>query len=507
MSYLGKPPLKTPVLWQSVAFFFDNFNVTDQGWITSTDSTLHNPFFRTQRVQCTYQTSGLYGPTSRYIFYFLAVVSILFRNSSWVVTVALVTVMIYSSTAAIHAIVAAAAALKQLTTRLVAMRENYEVVLINGPSQTGRLEQASSGGPVWLPVLPMVYEPDADAVLAVVGFAYLCLLPMHVRSETLRNAKPAQSKIVLAWSILLFVGLIGAFLVDIFVTIWFFPQLGFCPPDQTDTLPMFSNGPPVGLKSWDKTDWYGWNRTVSDYFIYNNSSAVFLNACLYPCSQFSWPIRDPTDIIVHHPLSDQAPIGPEFVIALYVAACVIFGLFTAATLTVSLKRRVSDRFRTVRARTILNEFRQLWSSGDYSGLWILTVVTLAQWPSIITSLFFMGVKEHSLWWGGPQEETFRHIGQWGVLVDSVLLFFAGWLAGTKLESEQEQQQKLQKQQQELQEKQQELQKKQQELQKQQQGLQEQQQELEKQRQQLQEQRQELQEQPQEPQTQEQQPQV
>jgi hypothetical protein len=368
--------------------------------------------------------------------------------------------MIYSSTAAIHAIVAAAAALTQLTTRLTALQKNYEAVLIDGPSQTGRLEQASPDGPVWLPVLPMVYEPDADAVLAIVGFAFLCLLPMQVRSKTLRNVKPEQKTIVLVWRILLFVGIISALLVDIFVTIWFFPQLGFCPPDQADTLPMFSNGPPVGLKSWDRTDWYRWNRTVSDHFIFNNSSVVFPNDCIYPCSEFPWPIRDPTDIIiVHHSLSDNAPISAEFVVALYIAACVVVGLFAGATITVLCIRRVSARFQDVGVRTVVKEFRKAWSSRDYSGVCILTLVTFAQWPSIITCLFFIAVKEYSLWWGGLQEQTFRHIGQWGILVGSLLLFVAGWsgrgeLASTSENERQRQQKEKEQQEKEPQEKEQ-----------------------------------------------------
>ena len=173
MSYLGKPPLQTPSLWQSVAYFFNNFNTTDQGWITGTDHILHNPFFRTQWVICTYQTSGSYSSTPRYIFYALALLSILARKTPWGVPVALVTVIIYSSTAAIHAIVAAMAALTQLTTRLAAIQENYEVVLIDGqstdwPSRTGVVQVELSRS-----VLPMVYQPDADAILAIVGFAFL----------------------------------------------------------------------------------------------------------------------------------------------------------------------------------------------------------------------------------------------------------------------------------------------------------------------------------------------
>ena len=103
---------------------------------------------------------------------------------------ALVSVILYSSAAAIHAIVAAVAVLTQLITRLAAIRENYKVVLIDGASQTDYLEQGSAGGSLWLSVIPMVYEADANAILAIVGFAFLCLLSMQARSRTLRDAKP-----------------------------------------------------------------------------------------------------------------------------------------------------------------------------------------------------------------------------------------------------------------------------------------------------------------------------
>jgi hypothetical protein len=297
---MDKPHLRTPVLWQSIAFFYGNFNTTNQGWITRTDQSLHNQFFRTQWVVCTYPTSGSYCRTPRFIFYALALLSLLALRKSWGITVGVATVMIYSSTAAIHAMVAAVAALTQLTTRLSAIQENYEVLLVDGPSQTGRLEHGSPGGPMWLPVLPMVYEPVADAILAIVRAAFLCFLPMQVRSTTLKKAKPEQKAIVIAWSILLWVGLVSALAIDIFVTIWFFPQLRFCPKDDADPIPTSSYGPPAGVDSWDGKDWYRWNRTIRDHFIFNNSTALFLNNCIYPCSEFSWPLRDPTDIIMDH---------------------------------------------------------------------------------------------------------------------------------------------------------------------------------------------------------------
>jgi hypothetical protein len=287
-NHQNKPPLKTLVLWESIASFYQDFYTTDKdNWITVADHTLHNPFFRTRWVNCAYQPSGNYGRTPRYIFYALTLLSIKARRKSWVTSVALASVMLYSSTAAIHAMVAAVAALTQLTTRLVAIRENYEVVLVDGTSLTGNLEQGSAAGPIWLPVIPMVYETDANAILAIVGFAFLFLLPTLIISETIRNLKPAHKNILYTWTILLFLGLVSAFLVDIYVTMWSIPQLGFCSFNQTDPLPTFSNGLPSGVEDWDGKDWYRWNRTIRDHFIFKNSTALFRNNCIYPCSEFS----------------------------------------------------------------------------------------------------------------------------------------------------------------------------------------------------------------------------
>jgi hypothetical protein len=47
----------------------------------------------------------------------------------------------------------------------------------------------------------LVHETDENAVLAVIEFAFLCLLPMQAGSWTLRDAKPAQKAIIFAWCI------------------------------------------------------------------------------------------------------------------------------------------------------------------------------------------------------------------------------------------------------------------------------------------------------------------
>ena len=37
---------------------------------------------------------------------------------------------------------------------------------------------------------------------------------------------------------------------------------------------MVSNGPTAGAETWDEKDWYRWNRTIRDHFVFNNSTWV-----------------------------------------------------------------------------------------------------------------------------------------------------------------------------------------------------------------------------------------
>lgn len=142
----------------------------------------NNPVFDTQWVECSYPISGGYGPTPRYIFYSLALFALCMRKRAWVITAALGSVMTYSSTAAVHAIVLVTLRTKLVSQQLV--REDM-VVLINGTSNTG-YNDGSDSSTLWLPVLPMAWDNDDDPVLAIVGTAFLALLPMQLWSTTFK---------------------------------------------------------------------------------------------------------------------------------------------------------------------------------------------------------------------------------------------------------------------------------------------------------------------------------
>lgn len=131
---------------------------------------------------------------------------------------------------------------------------NPETVFVQGRSETGVEEPARSDGPVWMPVLPMAWDNDTDPVLAIVGTAFLLLLPMQIWSRTLRDAGTLRKRIVLAWALLLFAGLIAALVSVAYVYFYAFPQVRFCPMHEADALPLTSPGVPDGVEPWDGLD-------------------------------------------------------------------------------------------------------------------------------------------------------------------------------------------------------------------------------------------------------------
>jgi hypothetical protein len=193
-----------------------NYNLTSGSWITVLNGTEQNPFFRTQMVGCSYQISGGYGLTPRIIFYVLATIAVLWRNTKWAVDGALAAVMVYSSSAAVHAVVLAAIR-RQMVPKYVT--DNWQAVLVAGTTKTGLLETASTAwnSPVWLPVLPMSWDSDGDPVLNIVGSTFLLLLPMQIWSRTFEQAGLVQKRVVFTWGLLLLMGLISALVNEAYV--------------------------------------------------------------------------------------------------------------------------------------------------------------------------------------------------------------------------------------------------------------------------------------------------
>jgi hypothetical protein len=144
--------------------------------------------FVLERVIASYAISGNYGLALRIIFYVLILVAIKQRRS-FLASIALGSVMIYSSTAALHAIVLAA-----LTSQIVpsSSLQNYRIVEVEPETM--------------IPIIAGVIEADTDTVFTIVGTAFVALLPMLVWSSTFRDAE--QKAILVMWSVLLFAGLV-----------------------------------------------------------------------------------------------------------------------------------------------------------------------------------------------------------------------------------------------------------------------------------------------------------
>lgn len=420
------------------------YNYTWDGtgdWVGVFNGTQKNDYFRTQWVECSYQISGGYGSTPRYIFYALALVSILARKESWLVPVALASVMVYSSTASIHALVLAIIRQRMVPKQVTG--ENYQTILAAGTSINGTQEDQSTdwNGPVWMPVLPMVWDNDCDPVLAVVGFAFLLLLPMQIWSKTFQNkTNPAQKATMFIWALLLLAGLICALINEAYVDMWSFPQLRFCPLDDEDHLPFSNSGVPSVAGQWDGQNWYQWNKTVSDYFVYGNLTVPPPNICMYPCFEFNWPLRDPADIYVSAVSSSEVKLSYSLLFAAYV----LVGISGTASLTVLVLRflarpnalgedekdRLTFAYRKSK-EAVANLVRNLNSVGAWKEtvfrLWLLIVMLDAFILNPIALAFMVTYTEWMMWDVDAGGESFRHIGQWGVLAATLVVIAAAVL--------------------------------------------------------------------------------
>jgi hypothetical protein len=349
--------------------------------------------------------------------------------------------MVYSATAAVHSLVLAAIR-KSLYPD--AMINNYEVVLVQGQSASGRYgDYWTDHDPVWVPVLPMAADNDADPVLAIVGTAFLLLLPMQIWSRTLRTATTQRRRVVLAWALLLFAGLIAA-LINVAYSLGFiFPQLRFCPMDREDPLPLTSPGVDDGVQDWDYMDRYRWNRTVADHFVHGNRSGPVSTACFYPCFARSSPLRDRADIYVVEWGYGEI-IDTSIGIGVVVAAYVMVSLFTACSLTVASLANIAcipRNWRTLNVKSSTENIRGTWFAPALSSsgrawrvslrLWIFYNLVVARWLSFPIILAFVCHIEWLILTADPGAESFNLIGQWGVLAGALLVLLAAAISGVK----------------------------------------------------------------------------
>ncbi|KAM3557850.1 hypothetical protein MY1884_004300 [Beauveria asiatica] len=276
----------------------------------------------------------------RYSFYALAVVlTIVWRRVGWVAKVALGAVMVYSTTTAIHSVV-----LATIRTRLVLgidpKADNYELVRVqslSGPAQALSYDEAAAAGDnaLWMPVVPMAWDADADPVLAIVGFTFLVLLPMQIWSLTLRESmrEPGVKLLLSLWGVFLFAGSLCTLVAEAYT---------------------------VG-GTWDGQDRYHWNRTVRAHFVDKSDTRLLRNMRIYPCFDNAWPLRDVTEIKVLPGHFGSLAEGNTFWSAL-VAMYFLFGATSVANLSIAVI--MSKPGRRLFAMMRLHYFSKFWSDAN-----------------------------------------------------------------------------------------------------------------------------------------------
>lgn len=426
------------------------YNTTKDSWILGDAAQGNNTLFDTQWIQCSYQISGGYGHTPRYIYYILIALAMWQRRKNWLAEVAMASVMVYSSSAAIHAVVLAAIR-EQMAPH--SMLENFEVVRVEGVSANGTAWywDDNSGewvytidNSLWLPVLPMAWDSDVDATLAIVGTAFLVLLPMQIWSTTLREYR--LKIIIWLWGALLLMGMISALISVQYVNFWYFPQLRFCPHGANDSLPMMNDGTQNVGGVWDGYDWYHWNRTIEQQFMSNKSTEVLSNICIYPCFDFDWPLRDNTDVLVVEDINDFSSSNAFFVLLVVCYALVTSTGLSSLTIAIlsGLPKRLKfgelrphssqEALRPWLIRRQVQRIRETW--GDHRLSWtkrilqpvlftyflVIYIYTFLISPLVV--LFFVGFMEGTIWGTDYGGESFYHVGQWSSIVALALVFIA-----------------------------------------------------------------------------------
>lgn len=322
--------------------------------------------------------------------------------------------------------------------------KGWEVVQVNGPTFASHLTNErihnTTTNETWVPVLPMVWDDDGNAVLAIVGAAFLVLLPMQIWSSTLRKAGIARILVGL-WSFLLLGGLVSALIYVEFVIFSSFPQLRFCPPRASDVLPFSNKGPYTYPLKWVIGDWYRWNRVVGEQYVYRNATTRFPDICLYPCLESEWPLRDPEDIFVDERRSHRATSAQFWFLALIyfmvASSCICNLCLLLVTHTDILtndrwgvdhalvdlirERRFPALLKqacTKRTRTASN-LQWVWRAVVDFVFWYVSLFSVVMSP--VTLVAFVAVCETLLLSGSSGVETFRHVGQWGALIGAVLV--------------------------------------------------------------------------------------
>jgi hypothetical protein len=347
--------------------------------------------------------------------------SLRFRRRYWISGVSMGLVMSYSSIAAIHAII------------LVSKRKTFI---------TGSIEMVtvSTRGDIKIPIWPMAWDEDCDAVLAITGTAFLIIAPMAIWSETVqqilqKNLQPhtiprderKKRMVLIGWFALLLAGLISAWVNEVFVNVYCAGQFRFCSAEGQ--LPPISS--PSSLSLLDRqSPGKSFNDTIWDIFSVPSISQGHHPTCIYPC--FSAPgLRQAGDIraILSYgtwpATSNYTNTSAGWILML--ASIVLISISFATIVTLYILQR-TGRLNYGRGGHLQPRYSQrgnsqtsgpprslLWWSLDYG----------AKGLAISSFFIFVAWIEYTLW-PFPYAERFSDIGQWGqvVTITLVLLFAA-----------------------------------------------------------------------------------
>ena len=385
----------------------------DEVVASTADGLPSNNIFIVDRISAAYVISGAYGYAPRGVFYILIFILAAWRRSI-LASAALGTVMVYSSTAALHAI-----ALSFLTSQIVpgSNLENYRTV------------QVKPG--IDIPIIPGVVETDTDAVLVVVGVSFLTLVPMAVWSSTFQNAE--KKTILVMWGLLLLFGFVSSSISALYVYLWSFLQVRFCPIHINNTLPLQYSGSDLFGGTWNRVDRNYWNDTITMFF--QNTTLPRSNVCFYPSMDFTWPLRNPDEI---HVSTRSRLVSTATELAIVVSLWTVLVLFTIFSLVVlwlhgpgSYWSREDEKY-SIQIKRLMDDIRRQSVSGvntigtiakDMFVLLFHAIDTYAKYLSCFTVLLYVA-------WGevllatDPQGESFNHIGQWGAAATAVLVLLA-----------------------------------------------------------------------------------
>ncbi|GME23601.1 putative integral membrane protein [Neofusicoccum parvum] len=236
------------------------YHSNTDGWIYGNDITGDNHNFSTQWLECIYPISGTYAATPRLIYYVFLLVPFVPRipwlRKSWLREAALTLVMTYSSTTAIHALILVST-WKRMAPDGMLDAEKHEIVQVQG-NWTGTYQTSTNlsyhqnnvtladgtrqlNDHLWMPLLPMVRDHDADPVLSILGSVFLLFLPLQIWSRTMQE--PRFRFLWPAWGVILLIGFVSALVYEDLTIFWNMWQLRFCPgraPNDKDLLP-FAN--------------------------------------------------------------------------------------------------------------------------------------------------------------------------------------------------------------------------------------------------------------------------